>query len=206
MSEQSSSTTETSKLTEHAVSAIPKTVSSSPPKKTSFEPRLHASEVNNFYASMSGIPELSDSDTDTDMTDSDIDLEDLVSGESGSDTDFDLESDDSEWEFNSEADDDILDPESPTGFCIIDIEQLQLLFDETRCWKCQSRKGLKLKETEKWGLASILIVQCRHCKYKCEQWTSKKMDKYFEVNRRAVLATRPIGKGCAGLKKCGAVL
>ena len=32
----------------------------------------------------------------------------------------------------------------------------------------------------------------------------KKMDKSFEVNRRGVLATRRIGKGCAGLKKwCG---
>ena len=92
------------------------------------------------------------------MTDSDTDLEDLVSGESGSDTDFDLESDDSEWEFDSEADNDIPDPESPIGFRIIDTEQLQLLFDETQCWKGQSRKGLKLKETEKWVLASILIV------------------------------------------------
>jgi RNase P subunit RPR2 len=47
------------------------------------------------------------------------------------------------------------------------------------------------------GCSSYLRLLCTHCGWKHCFYTSKKVNKYFEVNRRLVYGMRTIGEGAS---------
>lgn len=156
---------------------------SMPSKRASFERRVEASQQ---YA---------DDETD------DCELSDAeINSEIDPDEDSEVCSA-SDWPSSDSEEDEVC---SMSGFRIVDIEQIRTLISQTCCQQCQSKQGLELMEQTRWGLANELVVECKNCEHKLQCWSSKKVGKSFEVNRRATLATRRIGKNYTGLRTwCG---
>ena len=116
-----------------------------------------------------------------------------------------LSSDSSSSDSGEESDADDVDL-SRHGNRIVDLTCLQLLLDS--CALCQSCKTGKLiiSENVQIGLASELSVMCNNdsCSFSHSAQLSVKTARFYDVNRRSVLAMRRIGRGHAGLRKfCG---
>ena len=110
---------------------------------------------------------------------------------------------------SKESNDDEL--EHVNGFRFIDIAILAAVFESLLCPSCKQGHVVFDEDKEsKMGLASLLILKCttRKCSFYKSFYTSAKANnsKAFEVNRRAVLATRNIGVGHQGLAKFACVM
>ena len=75
------------------------------------------------------------------------------------------------------------------------------------CPDCQSG-NLKLCENfnRKMGFASLLIVKCSQCNFKKDFYTSKPVEKSYDINPRVIYAMRNIGQGHASIKKFTALM
>ena len=101
--------------------------------------------------------------------------------------------------------------ENANGFRLVDIAILAAVIELLRCPSCkQGHIVFEEDQKAKMGLASLFILKCttRKCSYNKSFYTSGKTNnsKAFEVNRRAVLATRNIGVGHQGLVKFACVM
>lgn len=95
------------------------------------------------------------------------------------------------------------------GFRFIDIDILSAVFDLLICPKCKlGHVSMSEDATAKRGFASKLSVSCQRagCSFKEYFYTSKKIGRAFEVNRRAVLGARNVGIGKTGLDKFAALM
>ena len=95
--------------------------------------------------------------------------------------------------------------ESPhaTGYRFIDIEILSEVFQQVVCKECGESSSLVLedKKFERKGCASHLRLRCEECGWVFSFYSSKKVKKSFDVNKRLVYAMRSIGKGHASMKR-----
>lgn len=101
--------------------------------------------------------------------------------------------------------------ENVNGFRLMDIAILAAVIESLRCPLCkQGHIVFEEDQKSKMGLASLIILKCttRKCSFCKSFYTSGKANnsKAFEVNRRAVLATRNIGVGHQGLEKFACVM
>eukprot|EP00112_Aurelia_sp_Birch-Aquarium-sp1_P015350 Seg3396.1 transcript_id=Seg3396.1/GoldUCD/mRNA.D3Y31 product="hypothetical protein" protein_id=Seg3396.1/GoldUCD/D3Y31 len=95
------------------------------------------------------------------------------------------------------------------GFRFIVIDILSAVFNMLICPKCKlGHVSMSEDATAKRGFASKLSVLCKRagCSFKEYFYTSKKIGKAFEVNRRAVLGARNVGIGKTGLDKFVALM
>ena len=92
--------------------------------------------------------------------------------------------------------------ESISGYRIIDLEILSIVFTTFLCPSCDKQK-LKLSEngSKKKGLASLLYVQCKACNFIHEFYTSSaSAHQSYDVNKRVVYVMGACGQGHAGLE------
>ena len=74
-----------------------------------------------------------------------------------------------------------------TGYRFMSVDILGELFGEVSCKECgESELFLEEEPLHRKGCASFLRLVCGHCGWKFCFHTSKKGNKYFEVNRRSV--------------------
>lgn len=94
---------------------------------------------------------------------------------------------------------------SLTGYRLMDVE---ILADVLRLLCCQEcgESNIQLTEVsfQRHGCASCLRLLCLCCGWNHCFYTSKKISKYYEVNRRLVYGMRTIGQGEASARRfCG---
>ena len=90
------------------------------------------------------------------------------------------------------------------GYRFVDIGILSAVIDLLICPKCKlGHVSMNEDATAKKGFASKLSVSCQRaaCSFKEDFYTSKRVGRAFEVNRRAVLGARNVGIGKTGLDK-----
>eukprot|EP00117_Sycon_ciliatum_P022925 scpid72803/ scgid6114/ len=124
------------------------------------------------------------------------DIEQGFLTESDSESEIDEEQDDD--------DDDAADCCGVNGNRIVDLSSLQEFLDNFAiCRKCSSGT-LRLADSKKRGLGTVLTLECNACGYLGNAPLSKKAGRSFEVNKRSVLGMRRIGRGWNALRKfCG---
>jgi hypothetical protein len=91
-----------------------------------------------------------------------------------------------------------------SGYRIIDIEVLSVIFKELICPMCFNEDSLVLSDNlkDRHGLASFLVLKCSNCLFRKNFCTSKKSGKQgYDVNKRVVYTMRSLGHGHAGLEK-----
>ena len=114
------------------------------------------------------------------------------------------DSSDSSSDADSSTESDIEDGDC-TGFRLIDLLCLQQLLSICAC--CSSCHGpIILTEVGREGLASRLELSCADCGESRSEFMSQKFSRVWEVNRRAVLAVRWIGRSLRALVKFAAAL
>ena len=115
------------------------------------------------------------------------------------------EDDGSSSEDNSSSESGADDEVDASGYCLVDLQCLQSLFDKgTSCKTCRGR--VVLKEQKRDGLASTLRLVCESCELASSEAMSRKYKRVWEVNRRFVLGMRWIGRGHqAMIKLCAAL-
>ena len=96
------------------------------------------------------------------------------------------------------------------GYRLFDIQIFEDIVSSLACPDC-FEKGLYVEEnpSKKKGFACFISVMCEHCDYVKETYTSKEVDKQtvsqgmnpYEINIRAVYASRSCGLGHTGLEK-----
>ena len=95
------------------------------------------------------------------------------------------------------------------GYRFVDMEILSTVIELLICPKCKlGHVTINEDATAKKGFASKLSVSCQRvaCSFQEDFYTSKRVGKAFEVNRRAVLGARNVGIGKTGLDKFAAVM
>ncbi len=113
---------------------------------------------------------------------------------------------DSSFEDSEESETEEVD-NNATGFRLIDISILAEVIELLRCTDCKSYVKLDEESKAKMELACCLKISCsRFCGFSKQFYTSARIGQAFEVNRRAVLATRNVGVGHKGLVKLAGVL
>ena len=116
-------------------------------------------------------------------------------------------------EENSEDEYDSGDEEyeqSVNGNRIIYLPALQAPFDGCCvCSHCKSGR-LVLSEGENQGMAPCLLLTCDQCRFVCSEVLGKKVvhgkSNFFDINRKAVLAMRMVGRGLKGLNIVSCIL
>ena len=90
-----------------------------------------------------------------------------------------------------------------TGYRFIDMEILTEVFQQVACKECGESSSFVFedKSFERKGSASHLRLRCKECGWVFTFYSSKKINKSFEVNKRFVYAMRSIGKGHASMKR-----
>ena len=86
------------------------------------------------------------------------------------------------------------------------LESLQEIFSDVSVWKFCGTGQLCITKSGRAGLAPFLSITCSDCHHRSVHSLVKKSahSRFFDVNRRSVLAMRRIGKGHKALKKfCG---
>ena len=98
----------------------------------------------------------------------------------------------------------------PECFMLIDTRILKDVVSNTgTCPICSNKINLSSDLAKKQGLAFLLEFRCERCHWNQKYYTSKQTEisKYktpFEINARAMVAVREIGKGLTSLKMlCG---
>ena len=78
---------------------------------------------------------------------------------------------------------------------------------------CRGDIDILIDMEKKRGLSLFLIVKCKHCGFSCESFTSRKTAekhvagrKHFEVNLRAALAFKEVGKGYEAMSTFCAIM
>ena len=132
-----------------------------------------------------------DNDVGSDIGDSHDSDEDSVSDE---ETEGNLLDSDSDEEWDTGA----------CGFRLIDLGCLQNLFSAVSCKSCHG--PVSITEVQRHGLASCLEVTCSSCDERKPEFMSRKISRFWEVNRRAVLGMRLIGKSRQALVKLAGAL
>jgi len=96
---------------------------------------------------------------------------------------------------------------TPLGFRLVDMSILHTAVSWLQCPDCFAVDSLELLEsTERQGLASKLVIKCCECNHMSTFLTSSKAGRFFEINRRVVLALHLIGRGLSDLEKfCGII-
>lgn len=103
-----------------------------------------------------------------------------------------------------------VDDEFPSCFLLMDYSILYSLISVLACCpSCHSRDiDLKMDLSKKKGLSVLLEIKCNSCIWENTMFTSRKVSndsssgsKPFEVNMRAIIAMREIGKGYTALEK-----
>ena len=92
-------------------------------------------------------------------------------------------------------------------YLLINTEILSSAFSELKCPRCTFNVEASHMVEERQGLANLIKTTCRSisCQWTNTFYTSKTVEKdgrglkAFEVNVRAIMAFREIGKGAAGL-------
>ena len=93
-----------------------------------------------------------------------------------------------------------------SGYRFVDMELLGDILGELPCLECGELNSIVLEEDHesRKGCASLLRLVCKSCGHERSFYTSKKIQHYFEVNRRLVYAMRTIGQGAsAATQFCG---
>lgn len=85
-------------------------------------------------------------------------------------------------------------------FCLVQMDVLNNLLAGTVCKHCHAA-GLTVQEGTQLGLATMLRVTCPDCGTVASSWTSARQNEAmaFEVNIRAIMAAKQIGKGQTAL-------
>ena len=97
--------------------------------------------------------------------------------------------------------------ENVTGYRFIDIELLDELFKQMPCGEChESALLLEDNSNERYGCASHLRVRCTQCGWVYTFYTSKKVNQFFDINRRLVYAMRAIGQGQSSARRFCALM
>ena len=120
---------------------------------------------------------------------------------------------------DSNNDDDDSDADAATDsscYLLLDTELLfNFLHEIVRCGLCSQEVNVTIGESRKLGLAQMIVARCSspNCKWVKTFNTSKRCKASsddisgrpaYDVNRRATIAFREIGKGHTGMKKfCG---
>ena len=86
------------------------------------------------------------------------------------------------------------------GNIFMDLSILFAVFDDfLKCPECGQNVTSHVDMKQKHGYSHYIILQCTTCEWKYCFNTSKKQGQSYEINVRAVLAFREIGKGqCHG--------
>lgn len=114
----------------------------------------------------------------------------------GSDIDYSDES-----ENDDSACDEDCDLKLRTGYRIVDLEALQNLVScSAVCALCKNG-SLSLAEAKREGLASTLQLTCQACNESSSATLAKRCGRFWDVNRRATLGMRWIGRGRQALCK-----
>ena len=110
---------------------------------------------------------------------------------------------------SSEVDSDEEANLATSGFRLMDLSMLFPVIEMLLCPSCKGN-GIVLQEVtnSKMGFASAIDVRCskRNCQFSTQFYTSKRTGHSFEINKRAVLASRNIGVGLEGLVKFAAAM
>ncbi|XP_075722123.1 uncharacterized protein LOC142765273 [Rhipicephalus microplus] len=85
-------------------------------------------------------------------------------------------------------------------FFLVQMDALDDLLSRTPCHRCTAI-GMKVRGGTQLGLATKLELVCLHCGVVSSSWSSSRQDdtKAFDVNVRAIMATKQIGKGHTAL-------
>ncbi|XP_075734797.1 uncharacterized protein LOC142775982 [Rhipicephalus microplus] len=85
-------------------------------------------------------------------------------------------------------------------FFNVQMDALDGLLSRTPCHRCTAI-GMKVRGGTQLGLAAKLELVCLHCGVVSSSWSSSRQDdtKAFDVNVRAIMATKQIGKGQTAL-------
>ena len=112
---------------------------------------------------------------------------------------------------DSSDDSDCLEADEPhtgAGNRIFDLEQLQEIL--LKCAVCAVCKvgSIILEEERQQGLGSHMVISCssESCPGANVKFSSSIKTRFFDVNRRSVLAARRIGRGHSGLQKFCAIM
>ena len=92
-----------------------------------------------------------------------------------------------------------------TGYRLVDMEILANVFSLICCQEC-GEQNIQLSEISfrRHGCASCLRLLCLSCGWNHCFYSSKKISRFYEVNRRLVYGMRTIGQGEASAKRfCG---
>ena len=92
-----------------------------------------------------------------------------------------------------------------TGYRLMDVEILAAVFSLLCCQEC-GESNIQLTEVcfQRHGCASCLRLLCLRCEWRHCFYTSQKISRFFEVNRRLVYGMRTIEQGEASAKRfCG---
>ncbi|XP_070390930.1 uncharacterized protein [Dermacentor albipictus] len=81
-------------------------------------------------------------------------------------------------------------------FCLVQMCVFGHLLSKTLCQRCLST-GLTIQQGTQFGLATKLELVCPHCGIIANSWSSPRQNtgNAFEVNIRAIMAMKQIGKG-----------
>ena len=89
-----------------------------------------------------------------------------------------------------------------TGYRFMDIALLDELFKQMPCPE-RHKSALLLEDNpnERYGCASHLRIQCSQCGWVYTFYTSKKVNQFFDINRRFIYAMRAIGQGQSSARR-----
>ena len=93
------------------------------------------------------------------------------------------------------------------GTIFMDLSVLFIVLNEIlKCPDCGKAMNSHVDMNKKHGYAHYVSLKCVACDWKYCFYTSKKQGQFYEVNVRAVLAFREIGKGHSAMKTFNKVL
>ena len=87
----------------------------------------------------------------------------------------------------------------PHGFRFFDLQIINSVLSQLSCPECcQTDLSFLEIPSKRNGCSSFFHLNCKNCSWKSVFCSSKKINRYFEVNRRLAYAMRSIGKGRKG--------
>ena len=147
-----------------------------------------------------------EADDETPVDSSFLKLHGFPFADSLSDDSGPSDDDDEEDEVEDDGDSDTV----PDGNRIVNLPALQeLLSSSCLCSRC--KKGtLNLSEQGRHGLAPTSVLSCSNCKHLKSSTVGQRQirgkSRFYDINRRAVLAMRILGCGCRALRTLCSIL
>ena len=96
--------------------------------------------------------------------------------------------------------------EVPIGYRLIDVSHLGTAVSCLECPGCHTQNLILCEASCKYGLASIMVFQCMQCNHSTNMQTSRKIVRFYDINRRIVTGMHLIGRGLTDLETLCAVL